>query len=98
MNNGERLLRIEEVALLVNCSIQTLNNWYRWKALHPEHALAKLLPAYTQEKPKQTRYWKKSDIWAITEFKNSIPHGRNGVLGDITQSHYRKKQANLEEK
>ena len=81
----EKLLKIEEVALLVNSSTQTINNWYRWKALHPEHPLAQKLPDYTQAGARQTRYWKKSDVWSIAEFKNSIPHGRGGILGEITQ-------------
>ena len=81
----EQLLRIEEVALLVNTSTQTINNWYRWKKLNPNHELAKLLPDYIQEGPRQTRYWKKADVWTIAEFKSSIPHGRNGILGEITQ-------------
>lgn len=87
---SEKLLRIEEVALLVGASTQTINNWYRWKKLNPGHPLAKLLPDYTQEGIRQMRFWKKSDVWAIVEFKNSIPHGRNGILGDITQRRNRK--------
>nr|DAG18875.1 MAG TPA: Protein of unknown function (DUF3853) [Caudoviricetes sp.] len=82
---AEQLLRIEEVALLVKCSTQTLNNWYRWKKSHPTHELAKLLPDYQQSGNRQIRYWKKSDIWKIVEFKNIIPHGRNGILGEVTQ-------------
>lgn len=91
----EKLLRIEEVALLVGSSTQTINNWYRFKALHPEHPLAQKLPAYQQSGPRQKRYWKKSDIWAITEFKNSLPHGRAGILGDITQKKLRRQKANV---
>ena len=30
---AEKLLRIEEVALLVDSSTQTINNWYRWKSM-----------------------------------------------------------------
>lgn len=56
---NEQLLRIEEVALLVGTSTQTINNWYRWKRLHPDHELAKLLPDYIQENPRQMRYWKR---------------------------------------
>lgn len=82
---AEKLLRIEEVALLVGASTQTINNWYRWKKKNPEHQLAKLLPDYIQEGNRQMRFWKNSDIWSIVEFKNNIPHGRNGILGDITQ-------------
>jgi hypothetical protein len=82
---NEKLLRIEEVALLVNSSTQTINNWYRWKSIHPEHPLAQKLPDYIQNGARQTRYWKKTDIWSIAEFKNSLPHGRGGILGEITQ-------------
>jgi predicted DNA-binding transcriptional regulator AlpA len=88
----EQLLRIEEVALLVGASTQTINNWYRWKKTNPEHELAKLLPDYIQNGSRQIRFWKKSDIWGIVEFKNSIPHGRNGILGEITQTQYRRKE------
>lgn len=87
---SEQLLRIEEVALLVGCSTQTINNWYRWKKIHPEHELAKLLPDYMQENPRQIRYWNKSAIWSLAEFKNTIPHGKKGILGDITQKRTRR--------
>lgn len=83
-------LRIEEVALLTGCSTQTLNNWYRWKKLNPEHPLAQLLPDYEQSGERQTRYWDKDDIVKIGQFKASIPHGRLGILGDITQKQARK--------
>lgn len=87
---GDRMLRIEEVALTINSSVQTLNNWYRWKKLNPDNELASILPDYIQQGPKQTRYWKSSDIGKLLEFKLTIPHGRNGVLGEITQRHTRK--------
>lgn len=89
---AEKMLRIEEVALLVGSSTQTLNNWYRWKKLYPDHPLAKLLPNYIQEGNRQMRFWKNSDVWSIVEFKNSIPHGRKGILGDITQRRPKKEE------
>lgn len=92
----EKLIRIEEVALLVGTSTQTINNWYRWKKLNPEHPLAELLPDYIQKNPRQTRLWRNSDIYSIVEFKNKIPRGRNGILGDVTQVYLRKR--NKEEK
>ena len=81
MASDEKLLRVEEVVLLVGVSLQTLNSWYRWKKNNPNHELAKLLPDYVQEGKRQQRFWKRSDVWTLTEFKNSIPHGRNGILG-----------------
>lgn len=86
----DKMLRVEEVALLVGVSVQTLNNWYRWKKLNPEHELAKKLPEFVQQGARQQRYWKTSCLWQITEFKNSIPHGRNGILGEVTQPRKKK--------
>lgn len=89
---NEEQLRIETIALLVGVSTQTLNNWYRWKKIHPEHELAHLLPDYQQDGLRQTRYWKSDDVWKIIDFKHTIPHGRFGILGDITQKQARKRK------
>lgn len=86
----EKKLRIEEVAFMVGVSTQTINNWYRWKKLNPNHEMAKLLPDYVQEGKRQIRFWKQSDIWTLKEFKTSIPHGKNGILGEITQKYLKK--------
>lgn len=89
---GEQLLRIEEVALLVGISSQTINNWYRWKKLNPDNDFAKMLPEFTQTGPRQMRLWKKSDIWQLVSFKNAIPHGRLGILGEVTQRKSKRKE------
>lgn len=88
----KELLRIEKVAFVVGVSTQTINNWYKWKKLHPEHELAKLLPEYLQAGERQPRYWAKEDVWRLIDFKATIPHGRLGILGDVTQKHTRKKK------
>lgn len=88
---SDRLVKIEELAVMISTSVQTINNWYRWKALHPESEFAELLPDYIQEGNRRTRYWKTSDAWKLIVFKTTIPHGRNGILGDITQTKGRKK-------
>ena len=84
------LLKIEEVAVTLGCSCKTINNWYAFKKLKPNDEYAKILPEYIQEGKRQTRYWKSSDIWKLIEFQNSIPQGRNGVLGCVTQKYYKK--------
>jgi predicted DNA-binding transcriptional regulator AlpA len=88
----ERLLKVEEVALLVGSSVKTINNWYAWKKVEPEHELAKLLPDFIQTGSRKTRYWKQGDIWMLIKFKQSLPKGRNGVLGKVTQKYYVKKE------
>lgn len=82
-----RKLNVTEVAVLVGCSVQTINYWYAFKKAEPNHELAKLLPEFTQSSARQTRYWNEDDIFRIVEFKNSIPKGRNGVLGKVTQKY-----------
>lgn len=87
---AERLLKIEEVALLIGSSSKSINNWYWFRRENPDDECAKILPDYVQEGSRQTRYWKESDIWRLIEFKQSIPKGRNGIMGSITQRYYRK--------
>ena len=86
----ERLLNVQEVAMLIGSSIQTIGAWYRWKTLHPDHELAKLLPDYQRKGNKNTRYWKQDDVWKLVKFKGAIPQGRNGVMGEITQKYVKK--------
>lgn len=74
-------IKIEELAMRIDSSVQTINNWYKWKRDNPEHELATLLPEYIQEGNRQTRYWNLSDIWKFIEFKTAIIHGRNGIMG-----------------
>lgn len=74
-------IKIEELAMRIDSSTQTINNWYKWKRENPEHELAALLPDYIQEGARQTRYWDTKDIWKFIEFKTAIIHGRNGIMG-----------------
>ncbi len=91
-SSNERLLKLEEVAILIGSSGKSINNWYWFKRENPDNEYAKLLPDFVQDGPRQTRYWKESDIWKLLEFKQAIPQGRNGIMGSITQKYYRKKE------
>lgn len=84
------LLKIEEVAILIDSSYKTIQNWYAWKKQNPNHELAKLLPDVIQTGPRQTRYWKRSEVWKLLEFKKALPQGRGGIMGEITQKYYHK--------
>ena len=88
----ERLLKVTEVAMLIDSSVQTISGWYRFKKENPEHELAKLLPDYQRLGNKNTRYWKESDVWKLTQFKKSIPQGCRGVMGSVTQKYVKKKE------
>ena len=87
-----KLLTIEEVAVSVGVSVQTLNIWYRWKKQNPEHERAKLLPDFIQKKPRQIRFWEPQDVMKLIEFKNSVQVGRNGVMGSVTQAYVKKEK------
>lgn len=87
-----RKLNVTEVAVLVGCSVQTINYWYAFKKEEPDNELAKLLPEFKQEGARQTRYWNEEDIFKLVSFKNSIPKGRNGILGSVTQRYATKRK------
>ncbi len=88
MNNN--LLRAEELAMMIGSSVPTISSWYRWKRLNPEHELARKLPEFERHGAHRTRYWREEDIEKIMDFKRSIPQGRNGVMGAVTQKYVRK--------
>lgn len=89
-------LSMEEVAVRMGVSRQTIYNWYRFKRTNPDNEYSKLLPAPIKGVRNQL-LWNEKDIARLTEFKEIIPQGRNGVMGSITQryqknSKWRKKE------
>ena len=94
MLNRNKLLNAQQVATLANVSTPTLNTWYKWKQLNPEHELAKMLPDYIQVGDRQTRYWSSESVWMVLAFKDKIPRGRNGILGSVTQKYIKKEKKN----
>jgi len=87
---AERMLRAVEVALLLNISVPTLSNWYKFKRLHPDNEMCKYLPEPEQKAARQTRYWKESDIANLLIFKSQVVMGRNGFMGSVTQQYAKK--------
>ena len=95
MNTAEKdpgLLTALEVCLLAHCSYNALNYWYRWRAQNPDNEYAKLLPDYIQYSERQARYWKREDVAKIIQFRETVPQGRNGIMGDVTQKYRRAKR------
>ena len=76
---------MDETAVAVGVTRQTMYYWYKFKKEEPDNDYAKLLP----EPIKQGRqkYWSKSDINALIRYKKALPKGRNGVMGKITQKY-----------
>lgn len=83
-------LAVAELAVAIGSSVPTISMWYRWKRQNPDNEYAKLLPDFFRAGAHRTRYWHESDIPGILEFKNSIPQGRNGIMGSVTQKYVKK--------
>ena len=86
----EKTLNVQAVAVLIDSSVPTISSWYRWKRLHPEHPLAQKLPEFERRGAHKARYWRYSDIPKLLDFKQSIPQGRHGVMGEVTQKYVKK--------
>ena len=99
-NTKDKILNIQEVAVLINSSVPTISSWYRWKQENPDHEYAKMLPNFERHGAHRARYWKFADVWKLVEFKQALPQGRNGILGSITQkyvkSNYRNRNKDAE--
>ena len=93
----EKYLNVEEVSVLINSSVATISAWYRWKRANPDNEYAKMLPDFVRKGAHRARNWRYSDIWKLIKFKQTIPQGRNGVMGSITQKYVKKNKVNSED-
>lgn len=77
------MMKVEEVAVRVGVSVQTLNRWYKYKKNHPDTELSKRIPNYTKRKTSSgyVRLWKDDDVWKLVEFKTQLKPGRTGKMG-----------------
>ena len=89
MNNG--LINATELAYKVGKSIQTISSWYKFKEENPDNEYSHMLPDYIRIGAKRTRYWREADVEKLIVFYKTIPQGRNGVLGSVTQRYVGKK-------
>jgi hypothetical protein len=80
-------LKIEEVAVAVGVSVQSINNWYRFKKENPDNEYAQMLPEYTQIGNRGQRFWDKADLTKLLNFKRAMPKGCKGVMGSVTQKY-----------
>lgn len=95
--NYREFIKIEELAMLAGVSVKTINYWYWFKKKFPDNEYAKLLPEYIQQGGRQTRYWKREEVWKVITFKQAIPRGRNGAMGAITHKLYQKKEKYIDD-
>lgn len=76
-------MKIEQVAMRLGVSVQTLNRWYKYKKQNPEDTLAQGIPQYTliNTSRGRVRFWTEEDVWNLIKFKQSIVSGRAGKMG-----------------
>lgn len=82
------LLTMDEVAVAVGVTRQTIYYWYKFKKENPDSDYARLLPDFIVIG--RQRFWNKSDINSLMRYKKAIPKGRNGVMGEVTQRYIKK--------
>ena len=85
-------LTAQQVVVMLGISENTLNFWYRFKRENPDNEVAQLLPDYMKEGEKGKRYWKRTDLNKLIKFQQTLPKGRNGIMGGTTQRYYKKEE------
>lgn len=79
-----------KISQFLNISTTTLNSWYKWYN-DPTFKKPKdtpYLPPYSQEHPRAPRYWTEDDLYDLRKFKEWIPKGRGGVMGDCNARYW----------
>lgn len=84
------LLKVEEVAVLVGVSKQTIDNWYRFKKENPDNKYAQMLPDFVRIGGHGQKFWDKADIDYLIKYKSITPKGCKGVMGSVTQRYVKK--------
>ncbi len=79
-------LTANKIAQALDISVITLNNWYNW---YLDTSLEKPtntppLPPFEQAHERGIRYWDSNDIPALLKFKEWVPKGRAGVMGNYS--------------
>ena len=79
----QKRYKIEEVAMMIGVSTQTLNRWYKFKRDNPEHEFSIKLPDYDRVSAYNgiVRLWPQEAVWKLIEIKQSVKTGRTGIMG-----------------
>ena len=88
-----KMIGANEMAVLIGISEQTLKSWYKFKKENPDNEYSMMLPDI-QRGLRNKMLFKESDVEKLNYFKDSIPKGRCGIMGTVTQrySSSRKKE------
>lgn len=76
-------MKIEEVAVKLGVSVQTLNRWYKFKRENPKDDISRRLPMYKKVKCATgfVRVWTDNQLQELVEFKSLVTPGRTGKMG-----------------
>lgn len=76
-----------KITQFLDISYATLNSWYKWynddNFVKPKNT--PYLPPYKQDHPRAPRYWTPDDLYDLKKFKEWVPKGRRGVMGEYNQ-------------
>lgn len=77
-------LSSNKVAQYLDISVATLNNWYKWFRNEDFEKPADIpaLPQYKRDGARGPRYWNSADLPELQAFRDWLPKGRGGVMGD----------------
>lgn len=80
-----RKYNANKIAQFLDISVGTLNVWYKWyedeRFEKPEGVPP--LPLYEQAGPRRPRYWSEDVLLDLKRFKDWLPKGRGGIMGDL---------------
>lgn len=90
VNINPNRITVNKVAQFLDVSVVTINNWYKW---YNNEAFTKpketpYLPPYQQDHPRGVRYWTEDDLYDLKKFRDWIPRGRGGVMGEQNASYW----------
>lgn len=77
------MMKVEEVAVRLGVSVQTINRWYKFKKENPDSEVSKNIPDFITEKTSSgiIRLWQDDDVWKLVQFRTQIKPGRAGKMG-----------------
>lgn len=83
--NGKRVYTATKISQFLDISVPTLNSWYKW---YNDPTFVKpidtpYLPPYIQKSKMGIRYWDEDCLYYLRKFKDWLPRGRGGVMGDM---------------
>lgn len=82
-------LTTSKVAIKLDVSVRTLLTWYKWYEQEGNTMEdVPVLPKYEQAYHRAPRFWEESDIEQLKVFKDWLPKGRNGVMGNVNAKNW----------